>query len=97
MEKISQSRIDIRIVESDCPNNDLWRKVWHLSAGTRVRVYVGKVKPTLPLPTLSQVPMYWEAWNNELEIEIAAEDDRTLAQWKYFRDLSMAYITWSNK
>jgi hypothetical protein len=41
--------------------------------------------------------MYWEAWNNELEIEIAAEDDRTLAQWNYFRDLSMAYITWSNK
>ena len=97
MEKLSQSRIDIKVVESRCPQNDVWRKVWGINPGTKVRLYVGKVKPTLPLPTLSQIPMYWEMWDLELDIEIIAADEITLAQWQYFRELSLAYIIWSNK
>lgn len=89
MEQVSQSRVDIRIDESRCPQNDVWRKVFHLQAGTKVRIYVGKVKPTLPLPMLPML-LYPFMWYYELNIEISAADDNTLQQWEYFRELSMA-------
>lgn len=89
MEQVSQSRVDIRISESTCPQHDIWRKVWCIQAGTNVRIYVGKVKPTLPLPMLPTL-LYPFMWYYELNIEISAADDNTLQQWKYFRELSMA-------
>jgi hypothetical protein len=89
MEKVSNSRVDIRIGESTCPQNEIWRKVFHLQAGTNVRIYVGKVKPTLPLPMLPML-LYPFMWYHELNIEISAADDNTLQQWEYFRELSMA-------
>jgi hypothetical protein len=99
MEKhhLSKSVVGIKVVESRCPQNDVWRKVWCIQAGTKVRLYVGSVKPTLPMPTLSQIPMYWEMWDNELNIEIIAADARTLAYWEYFRELSLDYIAWSRR
>jgi hypothetical protein len=84
--------VGFKVVESRCPQNDVWRKVWHLRPGTRVLLYVGTVKPTLPLPTLSQVPMYWEMWDNELEIEIIAADEITKGHWEYFRQISLDWI-----
>lgn len=97
MEKVSQSVVGIKVIESISPQHEVWRKVWCLPAGTKVRLYVGKIKPTLPLPTLSQVPMYWEMWDNELDIVIIAEDQKTLDYWEYFREISLDYIAWSKK
>ena len=97
MEKVSQSFVGIKVVESISPQHEVWREVWHLAPGTKVRLYVGSVKPTLPLPTLSPIPMYWEMWDNELDIQIIAADDWTLKYWEYFRELSMAYIVWSSR
>ena len=91
---LSKSVVGVKVVESRCPQNDVWREVWHLTPGTKVRLYVGTVKPTLPLPTLSQIPMYWEMWDNELEIEIIAADEITKSYWEYFRQIS---LDWVNK
>lgn len=92
MEKISQSLVGIRVLDTTCPQKEVWRKVWAIQPGTRVRLYVGTIKPTLPLPTLSQVPMYWEIWDNELEIEIIAADEITKSYWEYFRQISLDWI-----
>ena len=90
--RLNKSVVGIKVVESRCPQNDVWRKVWHLTPSTKVRLYVGSVKPTLPLPTLSQVPMYWEMWDNELEFEIIAADEITKSYWDYFRQISLDWI-----
>jgi hypothetical protein len=97
MEQVSQSFISIKVVESNSPQHEVWREVFGIQSGAKVRLYVGSVKPTLPLPTLSQIPMYWEMWDNNLEIQIIAADELTLACWEYFRELSMAYITRGNR
>jgi hypothetical protein len=94
MGKISQSLVGIRVLDTTCPQKEVWRKVWAIQPGTKVRLYVGTIKPTLPLPTLSQVPMYWEMWDNELEIEIIAADEITKSYWEYFRQIS---LDWVNK
>jgi hypothetical protein len=90
--RLSKSVVGIKVVESRCPQNDIWRKVWYLTPATKVRLYVGSIKPTLPLPTLSQVPMYWQMWDNELEIEIIAADEITKSYWDYFREISLDWI-----
>ena len=95
--RLSKSVVGIKVVESRCPQNDVWREIWHLAPGTKVRLYVGTVKPTLPLPTLSPIPMYWEMWDNELDIQIIAADDWTLQYWEYFRERSLDYIAWSRR
>jgi len=89
MEKVSQSRVDIRIFESTCPQKEIWRKIGHYSAGTNVRIYVGKVKPTLPLPTIEGL-LYPFMWYYELNIEVCAANESTLQQWEHFRELSVA-------
>jgi hypothetical protein len=82
------SRVDIRIVKSSCPQKEINRKIWHLNPGTKVRLYVGNVKPSLPLPFLSTL-LYPEIWEYELDIEVIASDNETQTQWEYFRELSL--------
>jgi hypothetical protein len=36
--------------------------------------------------------MYWEMWDNELEIEIIAADEITKGHWEYFRQISLDWI-----
>ena len=82
------SRVDIRIFESRCPQEEIRRKIWYLSPGTKVRIYVGKVKPTLPLPTQPYL-LFPEIFDYELDLEINAEDNQTQIEWEHFRDLSL--------
>lgn len=84
--------VGFKVLDTTCPQKDIWSKVWAIQPGTKILLYVGSVKPTLPLPTLSQVPMYWEMWDNELQIEIIAADEITRAYWEYFRQISLDWI-----
>jgi hypothetical protein len=68
-----------------------------MDPGTKVLIYVGSVRPTLPSPKLTSVPPYSELWLNGLEIEIIAADPRTKSYWDSFRELSVDQSSWSSK
>ena len=94
MEKVSQSFISIKVVESNSPQHEVWREVFGIQSGTKVRLYVGSVKPTLLLPTLSRMPLSWEMWDINLAIELIAAIDWTPKCWESFRERSLALIVW---
>lgn len=93
---LSQS-VSIKFLYSNCPQRDVYREVWRITPGTKVRVYVGLVRPKLPSPIHTSVPPYSELWLNGLEIEIIAADPRTKAYWDSFRELSVDQSSWSSK
>ena len=97
MEQVSQSFINIKFLYSNCPQRDVWRETWRKAPGTKVRVYVGLVRPKLPSPIFTRVPLYSELWLNGLEIEIIAADDRTKEYWESFRELSIDQSSWCSK
>ena len=85
--EIYRSIVSIRIKEDSVPQKQLGERVGHYPPGTKVNVYVGTVKPLLPIPDLNN-PLYVEAFRLGLQIEIIAADLETKERWDYLQEIA---------